>query len=355
MTHDELRALADALSVPHRELATVDVIRAAAYLRAQADVQPVAWRVRTLGQQPGPWRAYWSALRPCVLHPSQCEFESLYARPAPAVPAGYKLVPVEPTPDMLSAVGMMDGYDWHAPGCSPDADHANWYSAMIAAAPAASQAEQPIDLDAVAMQQMRQAAAESTWLPAEYSGNDWINDVCRWLRDGPPQAEPIDPHMIVAEDRFPDVQAEPKRPAFLDEIDRAKEHVASWPQWMKDATVSAAATLPVTEPKREALRGLAPTHRCPACGAFWRQCDDASWNLRSASCCGLCDAGRVELVCWLDEPKREPLSDEPPRGFVRWVRNNMPPNTVISNPDWWAMQLWRAAMRAHRIGGSDAE
>jgi len=55
------------------------------------------------------------------------------------------------------------------------------------------------------------------------------------------------------------------------------------------------------------------------------------------------------------EPKREPLSDEPPRGFVRWVRNNMPPNTVISNPDWWAMQLWRAAMRAHRIGGSDAE
>jgi hypothetical protein len=42
---------------------------------------------------------------------------------------------------MLSAVGMMDGYDWHAPGCSPDADHANWYSAMIAAAPAASQAE----------------------------------------------------------------------------------------------------------------------------------------------------------------------------------------------------------------------
>ena len=68
---------------------------------------------------------------------------------------------------------------------------------------------------------------------------------------------------------------------------------------------------------REALHGLAPTHRCPACGAFWRQCDDASWNLRSASCCGLCDAGRVELVCWLDEPKREPLSDESPK--VEWL------------------------------------
>ena len=61
-------------------------------------------------------------------------------------------------------------------------------------APAAPQAE-PIDLDAVAMQQMRQAAAESTWMPSEYSGSDWISDVCRWLRDGPPaaapQAEPI--------------------------------------------------------------------------------------------------------------------------------------------------------------------
>jgi len=80
-------------------------------------------------------------------------------------------------------------------------------------APASPQAEQPIDLDAVAMQQMRQAAAESTWMPSGYTSNDWIADVCRWLRDGPPvaapQAEPIDPHMIVAEDRFPDEQAEP--------------------------------------------------------------------------------------------------------------------------------------------------
>jgi hypothetical protein len=67
---------------------------------------------------------------------------------------------------------------------------------------------------------------------------------------------------------------------------------------------------PQAEPKRDPLHGLAPTHRCPACGAFWRQCDDASWNLRSASCCGLCDAGRVELVRLLDEPKREPSLGE---------------------------------------------
>jgi hypothetical protein len=106
MDANELRALADALSVPHYDLATVDVIRAADYLRALVDAQPT-----------------------------------------PAVPHGWKLVPVEPTPEMLSAVGMMDGYDWHAPGCSPDADHANWYSAMVAAAPAAQQAEPCIGND----------------------------------------------------------------------------------------------------------------------------------------------------------------------------------------------------------------
>ncbi len=101
MNPDELRALADALEpmakAPRFE--DMDVPAFCRWLRAQADAQPVA------------------------------------------VPAGWKLVPVEPTPEMLSAVGMMDGYDWHAPGCSPDADHANWYSAMIAAAPAAPQAE----------------------------------------------------------------------------------------------------------------------------------------------------------------------------------------------------------------------
>ena len=73
--------------------------------------------------------------------------------------------------------------------------------AIIDSLPAAPQAE-PIDLDAVAMQQMRQAAAESTWMPSEYTSNDWIADVCRWLRDGPPAAAP---------------QAEPKREPLSDE------------------------------------------------------------------------------------------------------------------------------------------
>lgn len=39
------------------------------------------------------------------------------------------------------------------------------------------------------------------------------------------------------------------------------------------------------------LPGLAPTHRCLRCNALWRQCDDHSWNLRSAHCGPCCDNG----------------------------------------------------------------
>lgn len=104
-------------------------------------------------------------------------------------------------------------------------------------------------------------------------------------------------------------QAEPKLGELMREQRNSRIVAGAYPDGNPNAGAIMAQTSQA-EPKREALHGLAPTHRCPACGAFWRQCDDASWNLRSASCCGLCDAGRVELVCWLDEPKREPLSDE---------------------------------------------
>lgn len=42
-----------------------------------------------------------------------------------------------------------------------------------------------IDLDHVAMEQFREAARDSNWIPPEYMGNDWQSDVCRFLREGP--------------------------------------------------------------------------------------------------------------------------------------------------------------------------
>ena len=172
MTPDQLRALADALHWVQYTADWQTCDQAADYLRAQADAQPVA------------------------------------------VPAGWKMVPVEPTPEMLSAVGMMDGYDWHAPGCSPDADHATWYSAMIAAAPAVPQA----DALPVALVRAYNAGymaghhdtVEGGFVDIHPSDMDTYHaDVVAELGlPAAPQAEPIDPHMIVAEDRFPDVPAE---------------------------------------------------------------------------------------------------------------------------------------------------
>lgn len=41
-----------------------------------------------------------------------------------------------------------------------------------------------VELDMAAISQ---AASESTWMPPEYCRNDWVADVCSWLRDGPPR------------------------------------------------------------------------------------------------------------------------------------------------------------------------
>lgn len=159
MTPDELRALADALDRLKFRCDGIDdaclVEDAADYLRACADAEPVTWIAHNLTTGHVKWttdrcrargwtRSVNLRVKPLYAHPGNSALQRAadYLRAqadAQPVAAGWKLVPVEPTPEMLSAVGMMDGYDWHAPGCSPDADHANWYSAMIAAAPAAPQ------------------------------------------------------------------------------------------------------------------------------------------------------------------------------------------------------------------------
>ena len=52
-----------------------------------------------------------------------------------AIPEGWQLVPVEPTPKMLIEAGPMTNYDFDAPVASPDNDHVEWYRAMLSAAP----------------------------------------------------------------------------------------------------------------------------------------------------------------------------------------------------------------------------
>jgi len=42
-----------------------------------------------------------------------------------------------------------------------------------------------IDLDEESWRSIKQAASESTWMPKEYMKNDWVSDVCRFLKEGP--------------------------------------------------------------------------------------------------------------------------------------------------------------------------
>jgi len=55
-------------------------------------------------------------------------------------------------------------------------------------------AENIIDIDAVCWSEILRAASESSWMPLEYMRNDWVDDVCRFLREGlpaQPQGEPV--------------------------------------------------------------------------------------------------------------------------------------------------------------------
>ena len=49
-----------------------------------------------------------------------------------------------------------------------------------------------IDLDAVDWAAIVEAAASSKWMPTEYMRNEWVSDVCSWLKEGPPvAADPV--------------------------------------------------------------------------------------------------------------------------------------------------------------------
>lgn len=55
-------------------------------------------------------------------------------------------------------------------------------------------AESVIDLDALDWESVKEAAAESKWMPPEYMRNEWVADVCEFLRaerSAQHQGEPV--------------------------------------------------------------------------------------------------------------------------------------------------------------------
>lgn len=159
-----------------------------------------------------------------------CEFgapiRSWMMRPQVSPQPGWKLVPTELTEDMLVAFAET----WYSKRQTiDDPDMADAYADMLAVAPEPTfvqpkawytvsahpvlgdvisvafnrenvtsshhalyetlepievPVDQAIDLDKLDWEQVLTAARESKWMPPKYTRNDWLADICRYLRDG---------------------------------------------------------------------------------------------------------------------------------------------------------------------------
>jgi len=132
----------------HRRRAAAELIRLAALAQQQAQGEPVAWHERQ-ERFPGvfgEWyerRSGWSMTRDMEITSGgiRYQFRPLYTHPAPVaeakVPEGWKLVPIEPTPEMVEAACQ----DGHSVGGRPlwkntlDIQARHRYAAMLAEAP----------------------------------------------------------------------------------------------------------------------------------------------------------------------------------------------------------------------------
>ena len=193
MTPNELRALADALDGcnPYRDSSAVYSV--AAYLRAQADAQPVAW-----------------------LRPENRVEEECTARTRISI--GERCPPI-----------------------------GTWRPLYTHPAPAASQGDASRMINA--LQSIRAHVADD---PSALAAA--IVATCDNALNAAPQAEPIDPHMIVTDDRFPDEQAELKRQPVSEAT-----ALIEWPEsakWKNRAAPEGIEHSCMGEPKREPLTVL---------------------------------------------------------------------------------------------------
>ena len=58
----------------------------------------------------------------------------------------------------------------------------------------------------------------------------------------------------------------------------------------------------------------------------------------------------AEVADLVAQARRDALEEaarrEMPPEFLDWMKRQMPKDTIIGNPEWWAGRIWRAAIRA---------
>jgi hypothetical protein len=90
--------------------------------------------------------------------------------------------------------------------------------------------------------------------------------------------------------------------------------------------------------------------RCPFCGSDQLDVRHTTPPVMEYVKCLVCHAcgPNHEIAHWNERPTHEPPVDAVAGFdvFRHYVETNMPPNTVIGNPNWWAQRLWKQAVYA---------
>jgi hypothetical protein len=65
----------------------------------------------------------------------------------------------------------------------------------------------------------------------------------------------------------------------------------------------------------------------------------------------------AEVEARIAQARRDALEEaarrEMPPEFLDWMKRQMPKDTIIGNPEWWAGRIWRAAIHAMKKGEGD--
>ena len=105
------------------------------------------------------------------------------------------------------------------------------------------------------------------------------------------------------------------------------------------ATVAALATPPPEPPVDGEVAELAALIR--QCALAWEPDARLLGNMTAAQL-----ARAAELLERTATPPPAPPTDEERLAdFTKWLAREMPPNTIIGDPLWWAPRIWRAVLK----------
>lgn len=138
--------------------------------------------------------------RELFMHGFECAAALAEGRNLNDVRHRHREVPGEIVQNLLQAItNYCTAVEWKSHMEKPGAE---LKAAATEAREVLSGLRQILDLDKADMETLNQAASESKWMPLDYMRNDWMADLCAFLRNGPcklsPTPETTHPTVMVA-------------------------------------------------------------------------------------------------------------------------------------------------------------